>query len=625
MAKTVIGFFEQVSEAQRVLQDLLSHGFDRDRISLIAHQERSALEAGGTWRPEVISVPGVGPVLATGHLAASLSSTTGAPSGAGLLDVLKDAGVPADEAQWYLEGVRRGGILVAVETDDADADRVVDVMNHVMQPARGGGGHPDAAAEISRRGEDMETIERSIDVDAPVHTAYQQWTRFEEFPKFMEGVEEVRRLDAKRLHWVANIGGTRKEWDAQITENVPNERIAWRSEAGEFTAGVVTFQPLAADRSRMTVRFYYEPQGVKETLGDWLGLVSRRVEGDLERFKTSVEANGRRSAGQRAATPTAGRTGTLTPPTVTATAVDDSRFEDYEADFQQHHRTAWAGREQSYSHCTPAYRYGYTLATDPRYAGRDWAALEAEARRDWEGRHQGSWEEFKDAIHYGWEHVRGRHHAAKGEVRIPVVEEQFQMSTRQVERGGVRLYTRVTERPVEETVRLRDEAVHVERRPADRPASEADLAAAKEGTIEVTETDEEPVVRKQARVVEEVVVSKDVQEHTETVQDRVRRTEVNVEPLGAEHTTNSRDLAAYERDFRTHATTAFASRGQAYEHWAPAYRYGYELASDPRYRDRDWASIETEGRRDWEQRHQGSWEEFKEAIRYGWEKIRGRR
>jgi uncharacterized protein (TIGR02271 family) len=219
----------------------------------------------------------------------------------------------------------------------------------------------------------------------------------------------------------------------------------------------------------------------------------------------------------------------------------------------------------------------------------------------------------------------GTREVETGDIKVPVVEEELHVGTRQVRRGGVRLYTRVTERPVEETVRLRDETVHVERHPVDRPATEADVAAAKEGTIEVTETDEEPVVRKQARVVEEVVVSKDVQEHTETVQDRVRRTDVNVEPLGAEHATTSRDLAAYERDFRTHATTAFASRGQAYEYWAPAYRYGYELAADPRYRDRDWAAIEAEGRRDWEQHHQGSWEEFKEAIRYGWEKVRGRR
>jgi uncharacterized protein (TIGR02271 family) len=625
MAKTVIGYFDQVPEAQRVLQDLLDHGFNHDQISLIAHQERSALDAGGTWRPRVLSVPGVGPVQATGPLGASLSSTTGGPSGASLLDVLTDSGVPADDAEWYLDAVRRGGVLVAVESGDADADRAVDLMNRVMQPSPGVRGRADAAADASRKGGDMETIERSIDVDVPVQTAYQQWTRFEEFPHFMEGVEAVRRLDAQRLHWVANIGGTRKEWDAQITEDVPGERIAWRSEAGEFTAGVVTFQPLASDRTRLAVRFDYEPQGVKETLGDWLGLVSRRVEGDLQRFKSFVEGDGRRAAGQRTAAPTAGRTETRTTPTATTTAVDDRRFEDYEADFQRHHRTAWAGREQSYAHLVPAYRYGYALATEPRYAGRDWSALEAEARRDWEGRHQGSWEEFKDTVHYAWEHVRGRPHAAEGDVRIPVVEEQLQVGTRQVERGGVRLYTRVTERPVEETVRLRDETVHVERRPVDRPASEADLAAAKEGTIEVTETDEEPVVRKQARVVEEVVVSKDVQEHTETVQDRVRRTDVNVEPLGAEHATTSRDLAAYERDFRTHATTAFASRGQAYEYWAPAYRYGYELAADPRYRDRDWAAIEAEGRRDWEQHHQGSWEEFKEAIRYGWEKVRGRR
>jgi hypothetical protein len=146
MAKTVIGSFEQVSEVQQVLQDLLDHGFDRDHISLIAHQERSGLEAGGTWRPDVISVPGVGPVLATGPLAASLSGTTGGPSGAGLVDVLKDYGVPAAEAEWYLDSVRRGGDLVAVETGDTDADRAVDIMNRAMHPATAGGGRVDAAA-----------------------------------------------------------------------------------------------------------------------------------------------------------------------------------------------------------------------------------------------------------------------------------------------------------------------------------------------------------------------------------------------------------------------------------------------------------------------------------------------
>src|SRR5262245_51907289 len=98
MAKTDIGFFEQMSEAQRVLQDLLDQGFQRDNISIIAHQERSGLEAGGNWAPHLISVPGLGPILATGPIAASLSNTTGDPSGSSLLDVLQDYGVPTGEA-----------------------------------------------------------------------------------------------------------------------------------------------------------------------------------------------------------------------------------------------------------------------------------------------------------------------------------------------------------------------------------------------------------------------------------------------------------------------------------------------------------------------------------------------
>jgi uncharacterized protein (TIGR02271 family) len=220
----------------------------------------------------------------------------------------------------------------------------------------------------------------------------------------------------------------------------------------------------------------------------------------------------------------------------------------------------------------------------------------------------------------------GTREVEAGDVNIPVVEEELQVGTRQVRRGGVRLYTRVTERPVEETVRLRDEEVHVERRPVDRPATEADVAAAKEGTLEVTETDEEAVARKQARVVEEVVVRKDVQEHTETVRDTVRRTEVEVEPVGAEAAREARGFETYETDFRHHYTTTFASggQGQAYERWAPGYRYGYELASDPRYAGRDWTALEPEARRGWEAQQKGTWEEFKDTVRYAWEKVRGR-
>jgi uncharacterized membrane protein len=108
----------------------------------------------------------------------------------------------------------------------------------------------------------METIEKSLAINVPVHTTYNQWTQFEEFPRFMEGVESVKQLDDTRLHWVANVGGERKEWEARITEQIPDQRIAWRSESGEFTSGVVSFQPLSSDKTRVTVRLNYEPKDI---------------------------------------------------------------------------------------------------------------------------------------------------------------------------------------------------------------------------------------------------------------------------------------------------------------------------------------------------------------------------
>jgi uncharacterized membrane protein len=145
----------------------------------------------------------------------------------------------------------------------------------------------------------METITKSIDVNAPLQTVYNQWTQFEEFPRFMEGVESVKQLDDTRLHWVANIGGTRKEWEARITEQIPDHRIAWRSEAGEFTAGTVSFLALNPDNTRVTLELQYEPRGITEQIGDMLGVVSRRVEGDLERFKRFIEARGQETGAWR--------------------------------------------------------------------------------------------------------------------------------------------------------------------------------------------------------------------------------------------------------------------------------------------------------------------------------------
>jgi uncharacterized protein (TIGR02271 family) len=215
------------------------------------------------------------------------------------------------------------------------------------------------------------------------------------------------------------------------------------------------------------------------------------------------------------------------------------------------------------------------------------------------------------------------------EVTIPVVEEDISMGKREVERGHVRIYSRVKEQPAEASVRLREEKVTVERRPADRPATDADFAAANKEVIEITETAEEPVVNKRARVVEEVVVHKDVTERTETVWGMERHTDVDVkrepeQPMETRRATAPQDFAAYDPIFRKHCATMFAGSGATYTEYEPAYRYGYELRTNERYRGRDWAAFEADVRRDWEARHPSTWERFKAAIRYGWDKVRAR-
>ncbi len=140
----------------------------------------------------------------------------------------------------------------------------------------------------------MATIEESIEVRRPLRAVYDQWTQFEEFPKFMEGVAEVRQLDDRHLHWVAEFGGQRHEWDAEVTEQKPDERVAWKNTDGKDNAGVVTFHRIDEDKTRVMVQMDFVPEGIVEKLGSLMGAADRRVRGDLERFRELVET----SAGQ---------------------------------------------------------------------------------------------------------------------------------------------------------------------------------------------------------------------------------------------------------------------------------------------------------------------------------------
>ena len=145
----------------------------------------------------------------------------------------------------------------------------------------------------------MSTIETSIEVDVPVRTAYNQWTQFEEFPRFMEGVREVQQLDDRRLRWRAEIGGKEKVWDAEISEQIPDERVAWHSISGARNAGVVTFHYLAPEKCRIMLQMQYDPEGFVENVGDVLGAAKLRIQGDLQRFKQFIEGQGRETGAWR--------------------------------------------------------------------------------------------------------------------------------------------------------------------------------------------------------------------------------------------------------------------------------------------------------------------------------------
>ena len=138
----------------------------------------------------------------------------------------------------------------------------------------------------------MATVEQSIEVNVPVRTAYNQWTQFEEFPSFMEGVKQVRQLDDSHLHWVVEHNGRTYEYDAEISEQRPDERVAWRTTDGKSHAGVVTFHRLDDQHSKVMVQIEWQPEGILEDLGAALGSDDRRVKADLERFKEMIESRG---------------------------------------------------------------------------------------------------------------------------------------------------------------------------------------------------------------------------------------------------------------------------------------------------------------------------------------------
>ena len=206
---------------------------------------------------------------------------------------------------------------------------------------------------------------------------------------------------------------------------------------------------------------------------------------------------------------------------------------------------------------------------------------------------------------------------------IPVVQEQLKIGKREVQRGGVRVYSRVVETPVNESIGLREEHVNVERHAVDQPISGADATAFKEQSIEMRETAEEAVVEKSARVVEEVTINKEVSQREQQINDTVRHTEVEVEQLGAGAASSS--MMGDDDYYRNHFTSTYGSSGSSYDTYQPAYSYGTQMRQSEMYRNRPWDEAEPSLRSDWETRNAGNtgstWENMKDAVRHGWNKM----
>ena len=145
----------------------------------------------------------------------------------------------------------------------------------------------------------MSTVTESVDVDVPITTAYDQWTQFESFPQFMDGVQEIRQIDDTHNHWVIKVAGVTREFDATITEQHPEERIAWRADDGPNHAGVVTFHRLDDNKTRVTAQMDIDPEGFVENVADKAGILDRRIKADMKRFKEFIESRGSETGGWR--------------------------------------------------------------------------------------------------------------------------------------------------------------------------------------------------------------------------------------------------------------------------------------------------------------------------------------
>ena len=312
----------------------------------------------------------------------------------------------------------------------------------------------------------MAATTHSIEVNAPLRAVYNQWTQFEEFPLFMKGVEQVRQEDEKRLFWKSRIGGKVKEWEAEITNQVPDERVAWESVDGSPNSGTVIFQSISPDKTKVTATIEYEPEGFLEKTGDALGIPSSRVEADLERFRNFLEHRGEETGG-------------------------------------------WRGEirndETAYSRSMAQGGQGTQEQTEDR-------------PRQTESEEVG-------------QRIGAQQHSGKANVEVPLSEEEVNVGKRTVSAGDIKIHKKTTTEQVNVPVELKREDAVIERVPA-HEMQEAGKEPFQEEHVEVPLSREEPVVEKKTHLTGGVRVRKTEGTEQQTVQESVRREEVDVDESG---------------------------------------------------------------------------------------------
>ena len=315
----------------------------------------------------------------------------------------------------------------------------------------------------------MGTATHSIKVNAPLSAVYNQWTQFEEFPRFMEGVEEVRQEGEKRLFWRATIGGKTKEWEAEITEQIPDKSIAWQSVDGSPNAGTIIFEELDPELTRVTATVEYEPEGFIEKAGDALGIPSGRIDGDLARFRDFIEQRGRETGG-------------------------------------------WRGQieEEEHLHATSSAE-ATELATS--------SGIPAHAERQIAEEPAG---------------IEARESKGRGEIaaEIPLSEERVKVGKKTVGAGEVKVRKKVNTERVNVPVELKREEAVIERVPGEQ-IEQTGKESFQEQQVEVPLSREEPVVEKETHVTGGVRVRKTEDIDQETIQESVRREDVDIDESGS--------------------------------------------------------------------------------------------